>query len=102
MLTNAQKEDTYGKACKDRQCDFCPIVYSADDMPGKGSHTSLLAAKWKREYTDVVKFVSVHMALAVVCLNSLLLQTERDKGVWKRRAPEVGAVCLSGHGMSNQ
>ena len=62
----------------------------------------MLAVKWKREYADVVNFVRVRMALAIVRSNSLLLRTERDKGIWKRRAPMDSAACLSGRGMSNQ
>ena len=110
VLANAEKEkeDKYGKACRDRQRDFTPMVYSVDGMPGNKAKTAerrlaaLLAVKWKREYSDVVNFVRVRMALAIVRSNSLLLRTERDKGVWKRRAPMDSAACLSGRGMSNQ
>ena len=37
VLANAEKEkeDKYGKACKDRQRDFAPMVYSVDGLPGK-------------------------------------------------------------------
>ena len=79
-----------------------------DGLPGKKAKTAerrlaaLLAVKWKREYSEVVNFVRVRMALAVVRSNTLLLRTERDKGVWKRRAPDDAAACLSGRGMSNQ
>ena len=50
-----EKEDKSGKACRDRQRDFTPMVYSVDGMPGKKAKTaerrlaSLLAVKWKRE-----------------------------------------------------
>ena len=110
VLANAEKEkeEKYGKACCNRQRDFTPMVYSVDGMPGRKAKTAerrlaaLLAVKWKREYSDVMNFVRVRMALAIVRSNSLLLRTERDKGVWKRRAPVDSAACLSGRGLSNQ
>ena len=39
VLANAEKEkeDKYSKACKDRQRDFCPMVYSVDGLPGRES-----------------------------------------------------------------
>ena len=48
----------------------------------------------------VVSFIRVRMALAIVRSNSLLLRTERDKGVCKRRAPMDSAACLPGRDMS--
>ena len=106
MNAEKEKEDKYGKACKDRQRDFCPMVYSVDGLPGGKAKTAerrlaaLLAVKWKREYSEVVTFVRVRMALAIICSNTLLLRTERDKGVWNNRAPDDSAVCLSGKAMS--
>ena len=100
VLANAEKEkeDKYGKACNERQHDFCPMVYSVDGLPGRKAKTAeqclaaLLAVKWKREYSEVVNFVRVRMALAMVRSNTLLLRTERDKGAWKRRAPDSDEV----------
>ena len=108
VLANAEKEkeDKYGKACKDRQRDFCLLVYSVDGLPGKKAKTAerhlatLLAVKWKQEYPEVVNFIRVRMALPVVCSNTFLLRTERFKGVWKRRTPDDSAACLSGQAMS--
>ena len=65
VLANAEKEkeDKYGKACKDRQRDFCPMVYYVDGLPGKKAKTAeqrlaaLLAVEWKREYSEVVNLV---------------------------------------------
>ena len=107
VLANAEKEkeDKYGKACKDRQRDFCPLVYSVDGLPGKKAKTAeqrlaaLLMVKWKQEYPEVVNFVRVRMALAVVCSNTLLLRMERDKEGWKHRAPDDSVACLSGRAM---
>jgi hypothetical protein len=103
VLENAEKEKCakYERACRERQRDFTPLVYSVDGMPGCKAEAAehqlarILAGKWERQYSDVRNFVRVRMALAVVRSNSLLLRTERDKGVWKRRAPESGPAALS-------
>ncbi len=73
-------------------------------MPGCKSEAaeqklaSILAGKWEQQYSDVCNFVQVRMALAVVRSNSLLLRTERDKGLLKQRAPDSVTAALSGRG----
>jgi hypothetical protein len=104
VLENAEKEKCtkYERACRERQRDFTPLVYSVDKMPGRKAEAAehqlarILAGKWEQQYSDVRNFVRVRMALAVVRSNSLLLRTERDKGVWKRRAPDSVPAALSG------
>ena len=96
------KCDKYESACRDRQRDFVPLVYSVDGLPGKRAKAAerrlaaLLAAKWERQYSDVVNFVRVRMSLVVVRSNALLIQTERVRSPWKRRASGLGVECMSG------
>ena len=107
-IAEKEKIGKYGDACKERRRDFTPLVYSVDGMPGKKARAaekrlaSLLADKWKREYSDVANFVRVRMALAVVRSNTLLLRTERNPVKWSRRAPEDATAALMGRDMEEE
>ena len=63
------------------------MVYSVDGLPGGKAKTAeqrlaaLLGVKWKRAYSEVVTFVRVRMALAIIRSNTLLLRRERQRGV---------------------
>ncbi len=69
----------YEQACKDRQHDFVPLAYLIDGLPGARAKVAerqlaaLLATAWDRPYLDVVNFVQVRMALAIMCSNTMLL-----------------------------
>ena len=40
MNAEKEKEDKYGKACRDRQRGVSPMVYSVDGMLGKKAKTA--------------------------------------------------------------
>ena len=79
------KKAKYLKACLDQQRTFTPLAYSVDGMAGVEARAfekriaSLLAAKWGREYSELVGFVRAKMAIAVVRANTLLLRSARLK-----------------------
>jgi hypothetical protein len=80
-----QKKDKYLDACLEQRRDFTPLVYSVDGMPGRETRqaerhvASRLSGKWRREYSEMVGYVRVRMALAVVRSNSLLLRGSRKR-----------------------
>ena len=73
-----KKKDKYRDICLERRMDFCPLVYSVDGIPGRGTRAAekylakMLAYKWNRPYMEMVHYVQVRMSVAVVCSNSLL------------------------------
>ena len=56
-----------------------PLVYSVDGMPGKKAHPAkrhlvqILAAKWGRQYSEVVNFFRCRMSLLAVRSLSLVI-----------------------------
>ncbi len=64
--------------------DFTPLVYSADGVAGREARNAEkrlathLAAKWGPNYSEMVFYVRVRMALLVVQANSLLIRGSRD------------------------
>jgi len=78
------KKDKYLQACLDRRRQFTPLVFSVDGMRGKEAEAagkrlaSLLAAKWKRPYSDVCAFVRSRLAMALVRATSLCIRGARD------------------------
>mgnify|MGYP006186617991 CR=1 FL=1 len=95
-----EKRDKYEGACLERRKDFTPLCYSVDGMPCEAARSaerrlaSLLAAKWDRQYSEMVNFVRTRMSLSVVRSNTLLLRSERAHS-WKRRAPEDGTAAAA-------
>ncbi|KAL7538456.1 hypothetical protein ACHAXR_008557 [Thalassiosira sp. AJA248-18] len=69
----------------ERHIDFCPLVYSVKCIPGRDARGTekqlawLLTYKWKRPYIQMVHYVRVRMAVAVVCAKSLLIRGSRDR-----------------------
>ena len=65
--------------------DFTPMIYSVDGIAGREAKSaekrivSALAGKWKKEYSEMVFYVRVRMALAVVKANSLLIRGSRER-----------------------
>ena len=61
------------------------MVYSVDRIAGceawnaERRLATHLASKWKRRYSQMVYYVRVWMAIAVVCANSLLIHGSRDQ-----------------------
>jgi len=66
------------------QKDFTPMVYSVDGIAGREAWNTekrlatQLAGKWNREYLQMVYYVRVRMAIAMVRANSLLICGSRD------------------------
>ncbi len=60
-------------------------MYSVDGIAGREARNAekrlgtLLAAKWKKEYSHMVHYVQAQMALAVVRANRLLIRGSRDR-----------------------
>ena len=61
------------------------MIYTVDGIAGREAKSgeerlaSALAKNWKREYSEMVFYVRVQMALAVVKANSLLIRGSRDR-----------------------
>ena len=59
------------------------MVYSVDGIAGRDTKrtkkylTAVLASKWRKEYSEMVYYVRVRMALVVVRANSLLIRGSR-------------------------
>ena len=88
-----EKKDKYLRSCLEQRKDFTPMVYSVEGIPGREARNAekhlatLLAAKWRRPRAQMVFYVRVRMALAVVRANSLLFRGSRDRA--KARPPLV-------------
>jgi hypothetical protein len=80
-----EKKDKYLWTCLELQKDFMPMVYSVDGIAGREARnakkrlTTHLASKWNRGYSQIVYYVRVWMAIAVVRANSLLIRRSRDQ-----------------------
>ena len=79
-----EKKDKYLQNCLEMRKDFTPRVYSVDEIAGREAWNAekrlatQLAGKWNREYLQMVYYVRVRVAIAVVRANSLLLRGSRD------------------------
>ncbi len=79
-----EKKDKYFWTCLEMQKDFTPLVYLVNGIAGlearnaKRRLATHLASKWKHGYSQMVYYVRVRMAIAVVCANSLLIRGSRD------------------------
>jgi len=80
-----EKKDKYLQNCLEMRKDFTPMIYSVDGIAGREARNAEkrlathLASKWKREYSQMVYYVRVRMAIAVVRANSLLIRGSRDR-----------------------
>ena len=79
-----EKKGKYLNSCHEMRKDFTPMVYSVDGVAGREARSAekrlaiLLAAKWKRQYSQVVYFVRVRMQLALVRSTGLLIRGTRN------------------------
>ena len=77
-----------------------PLAYSVDGMAGVEARAfekriaSLLAVKWRREYSELLGFVRAKMAMVVVRANTLLLRGARLKR--PKWIPFVDGATLEG------
>ena len=80
-----EKKDKYLQNCLEMRKDFTPMIYSVDGIEGREARNAEkrlathLAGKWKREYSQMVYYVRVRMAIVVVRANSLLIRGSRDR-----------------------
>ena len=85
--------------------DFTSLVYSVDNMAVRDVRAvekrleKLLAENWRREYSEIIRFVQAQMTLTMLQSNTLLIRGQLDnKGLMGRNPGwecEV-AVCLEG------
>jgi hypothetical protein len=79
-----EKKDKYLQHCLEMRKAFTPMVYSVDGIAGREAHNAEkrlathLASKWNCEYSQMVFYVRVRMAITVVRANSLLIRGSRD------------------------
>jgi hypothetical protein len=88
-----EKKDKYLQTCLALRKDFTPLVYTVDGIAGREAKSAekhlatALAVKLKRPYGEMVYYVRVRMALAVIRANSLLIRGSRD--CQKNRRPVI-------------
>ena len=94
-----EKKGKYLNSCHEMRKDFTPMVYSVDGVAGREARSAekrlaiLLAAKWKRQYSQVVYFVRVRMQIALVRSTSLLIRgTRNHQGHNYRPLPDGAAL----------
>ena len=74
------------------------MVYSVDGIAGREARNAKkrlathLASKWNRGYSQMVYYVRVRMAIAVVRANSLLIRGSRDRQHSRRPLIPDGAA----------
>ena len=65
--------------------DFTPLVYSVDGIAGREAKNAEkrlayhLSEKWHKQLPQMVNYVRIQMAIAVVRANSLLIRGSRDR-----------------------
>ena len=80
-----EKKNKYLQSCLQMHKDFTPLVYTVDGISGREARhvernlATHLAAKWRKGYSEMVYYIRVRMALAVVKANSLLIRGSRDR-----------------------
>ena len=80
-----EKKRKYSGVCKELRKDFVPMVYSVDGMAGSDARAAekqcaaYLAVKWRRQYSEMVHFVRVRMALALARSVSLCIRGSRSR-----------------------
>jgi hypothetical protein len=94
-----EKKDKYLQNCLEMRKDFTPMIFSVDGIAGREARNAEkrlathLAGKWKREYSQMVYYVRVRMAIAVVRANSLLIRGSRDRQQpWSPLIPNGAAL----------
>jgi hypothetical protein len=93
-----EKKDKHLRACHEMRRDFTPLVYSVDGCAGRETKQAerklagVLAAKWDREYSEMVAYVRTRMALAVIRANTLLIRGSRSRIRAQRPLIDEGAA----------
>jgi hypothetical protein len=79
------KKNQYLRPCLEMRKDFTPLVYSIDGSAGREAKnvekrlTYHLLEKWHKQLPQMVYYVRIRMAIAVVRANSLLIRGSRDR-----------------------
>jgi len=80
-----EKKNQYLRPCLEMRKDFTPLVYSVDGIAGREAKnaekhlTYHLLEKWHKQLLQMVHYVWIQMAIAVVCSNSLLIRGSKDR-----------------------
>ncbi len=80
-----EKKNQYLRPCLEMRKDFTPLVYSVDGIAGREAKNAEkrlpyhLLEKWHKQLPQMVYYVRVQMAIAVVRANSLLIRGSRDR-----------------------
>jgi hypothetical protein len=88
-----EKKNQYLHPCLEMWKDFTPLVYSVNGITGREAKNAEkhlayhLLEKWHKQLPQMVYYVWIRMAIAVVRANSLLIRGSRD---WQRpRRPVI-------------
>jgi hypothetical protein len=79
-----EKKDKYGALCIARRRTFTPLVFSIDGLLGKEAKAaskrlaSILAAKWKRSYSELCCFVRSRLSIALIRSSSRCIRADRN------------------------
>jgi len=93
-----EKKDNYLQNCLEMWKDFMPMVYSVDGIAGREARNAEkrlathLVGKWNCECSQMVYYVRVRMAIAVVRANSLLIRGSHDRQQPRRPLIPDGAT----------
>jgi len=80
-----EKKKQYLCPCLEMRKDFTPLVYSVDSIAGREAKNAEkrlayhLSEKWHKQLPQMVYYVRIRMAIAVVRANSLLIRGSRDR-----------------------
>jgi len=80
-----EKKNQYLCPCLEMRKDFTPLVYSVDGIAGREAKNAVkrlayhLSEKWHKQLPQMVYYVWIRMAIAVVRANSLLIRDSRDR-----------------------
>ncbi len=80
-----EKKSQYLCPCLEMGKDFTPLVYSVDGIAGREAKNAEkrlayhLSEKWHKQFPQMVYYVWIRMAIAVVRANSLLICGSRDR-----------------------
>ena len=78
-----EKKKKYSKACEEAHLHFTPLVFSVDGLEGPECKAAMkhlaskLAAKWNRQYSQIVSFVRSRLAFTLVRAASRCLRGTR-------------------------
>ncbi len=80
-----EKKNQYLQPCLEMRKDFTLLVYSVDGIAGREAKNAEkrlayhLSEKWHKQLPQMVYYVRIRMAIAMVCANSLLIRGSRDR-----------------------